>query len=206
MTKVLIISGSPVVGSSTDLLLYELASAIQVALPEGTCELTFLKLNDLHFIPCQACGKDPTPEWCLFHDDLDPVYAQLAACDCLLFGSPVYFDSVSAQAKAFMDRCNCFRPPDFSGTQSDHRFIKRLARKRPGAMVLVGGPNQWIEGARRSIAGFFKWIEVTNEGLVAYTSTDDHRIGTVKEDAATLMRARELGKLMAVRLADSHET
>lgn len=205
MTRILIISGSPVVGSSTDLLLYELASAIQAALPERSCELIFIKLNDLHFIPCQACGTDPTPDWCLFHDDLDPVHTQLAACDCLLFGSPVYFDSVSAQAKAFMDRCNCFRPPDFSGTQTDHHFIKRLTHKRPGAMVLVGGPNQWIEGARRSVAGFFKWIEVTNEGLIAYTSTDDTRIGTVKEDSETLMRARELGKLLASRLGDSHE-
>jgi multimeric flavodoxin WrbA len=205
LTKILIVSGSPVVSSSTDLLLYELAAAIEASLPEGSCELTFVKLTNLRFIPCQACGKDPTPDWCLFHDDLDPVYSQLAACDCLLFGTPVYFDSVSAQAKAFMDRCNCFRPPDYSRTQTEHHFIKRLTRKRPGAMVLVGGPDQWIEGARRSIAGFFKWIEVTNEGLVAYTSADDYRIGTVKDDPATLMRARELGKLLAARLEDAHE-
>ncbi|MEW6050753.1 MAG: flavodoxin family protein [Candidatus Zixiibacteriota bacterium] len=205
MIKLLVVSGSPVVGSSTDILLHEIEGAIVGNLPSDRIESTFVKLNDMKFIPCQACGKAPTPDWCFFHDDLDKVYSLVAECDCLLFGSPIYFDSVSAQAKAFMDRCNCFRPVDFDDTQPNHHFVKRLKRKRPGAIVLVGGANQWMEGARRSIAGFFKWIEVTNEGVVTYATTDDNRIGTVKEDREALNRAQETGKHLASLLAKTHE-
>ncbi len=61
------------------------------------------------------------------------------------------------------------------------------------------------EGARRSIAGFFKWIEVTNEGMVTHASTDDNRIGTAKEDPEALNRARQLGEHLASLLAISHE-
>ncbi len=202
MIRILTVSGSPVDDSSTDILLREVEAGIieKLGTPEKV-KTTFVKLNDLRYIPCQACGEAPTPEYCFFDDDLTKVYAELVVCDCLLVGSPVYFDSVSAQLKAFMDRCNCFRPPDFDNVDPNHDFLRLIQHKRPGAMVLVGGEKGYFEGARRSIAGFFKWIEVLNEGLVIYKSDDYHRKGTVREDAATLRDARELGHKLSVLLS-----
>jgi len=157
----------------------------------------FHRLNDLMFLPCQACGHAPTPNFCFFDDALTPIYRQLAECDCFLIGSPVYFDAVSAQTKAFMDRCNCFRPPDYKGVQKEHRFIKLLKHKRPGAMVLVGDQEGWFEGPRRSIAGFFKWIEVTSEGLISFHSQDFNRKGAALNDTSILDEADKLGKKLA---------
>jgi multimeric flavodoxin WrbA len=114
-----------------------------------------------------------------------------------LIGSPIYFDAVSAQTKAFMDRCNCFRPPDYQGVQEEHHFIKLLKRKRPGAMVLVGDNEGWLEGPRRSVAGFFKWVEVTNEGTIWYRSEDFNKKGGVAADPKTLKEAVELGHKLA---------
>ncbi len=164
-----------------------------------------IRLNDLKFIPCQACGRAPTPQYCFYDDDLTRVYESLEKCDCLIFGSPVYFDSVSGQAKMFIDRCNCFRPYDFNNIDPDHDFVKLLKRKRPGAMVLIGGERQWMEGARRVVAGFFKWVEVTNEGLVTYSSTDDRKIGTVAEDSSKLQEADDLGRKLATQLIAAKE-
>jgi NAD(P)H-dependent FMN reductase len=155
-----------------------------------------VKLNELDYIPCQSCGEAPTPKFCFFDDDLTPLYRELARCDCLLFGSPIYFDAVSAQAKAFIDRCNCIRPYDFDNVNPDHSFIKLLDRKRPGAIVLVGGEKGWFEGARRCIAGYFKWVEVVNEGFLKYTPSTEIA-GEAAEDRAILKEADRLGRKLA---------
>jgi hypothetical protein len=66
--------------------------------------------------------------------------------------------------------------------------------QRPGAIILVGGDEVGLEGARRTIAGFFKWVEVTNEGLLKFSSPDDRRTGTVGDDAVLREQAHQLGK------------
>ncbi|UCG62999.1 MAG: flavodoxin family protein [Candidatus Zixiibacteriota bacterium] len=204
MIKILVVSGSPVIESSTDILLRHIAEGLVGSL-KGKCEseVSFVKLNSILFRSCQACGVDPTPHWC-FYEDLAPELEKLAACDCLLFGSPIYFDTVSAQAKAFIDRCNCFRPADFE-SETGTRFIRRLKRTRPGAMVLVGGKDGHFEGARRVIAGFFKWVEVSNEGVLIYSPPDNMEKGSAAQDSAILAKAAELGKDLATLLLRQSE-
>ena len=205
MINLLVVSGSPVDQSSTDIILNRISSAIAGSLPnQYSMASTFVKLNELKFIPCQSCGEAPTPKFCLLDDDLTDVYSKLADCDCLLFGTPVYFDSVSAQSKMFIDRCNCFRPPDFDNVDPDHHFIRILKRKRPGAMVLVGGERGWLEGARRVVAGFFKWVEVTNEGMIVYRSPGFIRAGSVADDKDTLTQADALGRRLAEVIAGDY--
>lgn len=197
LIRILSLCGSPVKESSTEILLCAVASSIKRALPDEKVRHRLIRLNDLEFIPCQSCGEAPTPKYCFFDDDLTPVYRELAGADCVLFGSPIYFDSVSAQAKGFIDRCNCIRPADFDNVDPDHDFLKLLARKRPGAIILVGGEHGWFEGARRCIAGYFKWIEVVNEGSVMFKAMDFHRSGEVRDNARVMADAAALGKHLA---------
>lgn len=157
----------------------------------------FVKLNDLDLKPCLACGKAPSPEFCFYKDDIYKLYNSVANCNCLLVGSPIYFDSVSAQLKTFIDRCNCLRPPDFDNIDPDHHFINLMKKKRPGAMVLVGGERGWFEGARRVIAGYFKWIDVTNEGMIQYCSTDFNKTGAAADDGKIIIEASHLGRKLA---------
>jgi len=196
LIRLLTICASPVPGSSTEVLLKRIADAL-AAHARDKVRHTFVNLNELEFIPCQACGEAPSPRFCFFDDALATVYREVARCDCLLFGSPIYFDAVSAQAKAFIDRCNCVRPADFDNVDAEHDFIKLLKRKRPGAMVLVGGEKGWFEGARRCIAGFFKWIEVVNEGCLRFVSPDFRRAGDAAHDPQILAEADELGRKLA---------
>ena len=206
MIRLLAISGSPVTGSSTDFLLKHIMDTVAGELSPSLEVFTeFIKLNELNFVPCQACGEAPETGYCIYDDDLVDVYKSVVECNCLLFGSPVYFDCVSAQAKAFIDRCNCFRPPDFDGTSPDHSFIKRLDRTRPGAIVLAAGERGWTEGARRVIAGFFKWIEVVNKGMAIYHATDFITVGGVRDDRDILNQAAKLGHELAVDIEQNHE-
>ncbi len=158
-----------------------------------------IRINDYNFIPCQACGRSPQPDYCFFHDDIYPLYDKLINCDIVLFGSPVYFDSVSAQAKAFIDRCNCLRPASF-GEDDIHPFKKILEKRRLGGIVLVGGNRGEFELARRVIAGFFKWVEVTNCGVVTYENKGWQK-GSVRDNAAKLDEAEAIGVKIAHNLA-----
>lgn len=198
--KILVISGSPVSGSSTDFLLDKIANTIKEQ--NNELEIVTYKLNDLKIKPCIACGESPEPKFCIY-DDLNHIYDELLNCTCLLFGSPVYFDSVSAQAKLFIDRCNCFKPPDYKN-ETNYLFKKRTFQKIPGAMVLVGGEDSWYEGARRVIAGFFKWVSVVNEGYISYGSYDYNIRCSVKDSVEKLEEAKKLGLKLSKLIQDEN--
>lgn len=203
MIRILSICGSPVPGSSTEILLRRIASAVAANLKDR-CRHDFVRLSELDMTTCQACGEAPTPKFCFIDDAMTALYRKLKGCDCLLFGSPIYFDSVSAQAKLFIDRCNCLRPADFSGMPQQGRFIRLIERQHPGAMVLVGGERAWFEGARRCLAGFFKWIEVTNEGCLKFCSVEDNQVGEVAERSDVLCEADKIGRALARVIRKQH--
>lgn len=202
MIKLLSISGSPTEQSSTDILLNRIASGFVEVAGSDQVEHNSIKLSTLDFIPCQACGESPAPKFCFYDDGMTELYKLLVECDCLLIGSPIYFDSVSAQLKTFIDRCNCLRPADFTDKSGQSRFIRRLDRKCLGATVLVGGEQGYYEGARRTIAGFFKWIEVTDSGLVSFSSKDFRQTGSVVNDGSVMNEALELGRQLRNKIDD----
>ncbi len=191
MPNILILSSSPIRGGSTEIILERIADGISHSSIQPV-KLELVRLNDYQYLPCQSCGESPEPAWCIFKDEIEPVYDLYVNCDIVLFGSPIYFDTVSAQAKLFIDRCNCLKPADFS-ENPEHYFKKVLTKKRLGAMVLVGGERQDIECARKVIAGFFKWTEVVNCGCVAFSSVG-LGAGTVADDPDKLQEAFALGQ------------
>jgi len=197
MPNILILSGSPVRDGSTEILLERMAEGIEFS-SIHPIKTEIVRLNDYQYLPCQACGESPEPAYCIFKDEIEPVYDLYVNCDVVLFGSPIYFDTVSAQAKLFIDRCNCLKPADFS-ENPEHHFKKILTKKRLGAMALVCGARQDIECARKVIAGFFKWTEVENCGCVVY-STKGLEAGEVAEDEDTLHEAFELGQKIGSQL------
>jgi multimeric flavodoxin WrbA len=180
------ISGSPTGGSSTDLLI----NAILEGVSAPHVKTRFIKLNDLNILPCQACGKSPEPNYCFFQDDMDNIYSLMAKADAIILGSPVYFDSISAQAKIFIDRTNCLRPLDFSVTD-ETRFKKPLFEGKKGGFVLVGGNK--FETAARTARAFFIWAGIERVFEMNYISVGNE-IGSVRLDAEALDKARNYGK------------
>ncbi|MFH2035801.1 MAG: flavodoxin family protein [Candidatus Zixiibacteriota bacterium] len=197
MPRILTLSGSPVKGSSTSILLERIAEGIIYSSPEPVTN-EIIRLNDYQYLHCQACGKSPEPDYCLFKDEIYPVYEQFLNCDIILFGSPIYFDTVSAQAKLFIDRCNCLKPYDFEN-ETAHHFKKIITKKRLGAIVLVGGERQKFEHARVVLAGFFKWTEIENCGVIAFAGSNIAP-GEVVDNEDKLHEAFALGQLIASRI------
>ena len=98
--KVLGIVCSPRQGGNTEILVRE--ALVAVAEAGGETELALVA--DMDIAPCDGCGACMESGVCKVKDDMQEIYRQLEWADGIIFGTPVYFLNVSAQAKAVMDR------------------------------------------------------------------------------------------------------
>lgn len=194
--KLLIINGSPRIGGSTEILAQQFERGFGSVIPE--VDAINVRLNDLDIIPCQSCGIDPSPMLCIYKDDLFPFLIQLREADMILIASPVYFDTVSAQTKLFIDRSNCFRPPRFDGKKM--RFDEKGILNSRGAYILVGGEREKFDAAERVIGGFFIWAGIEKIGRLIYGHAES-RLGAVESNSAVLTESFELGAAAARKIA-----
>jgi multimeric flavodoxin WrbA len=185
--KVCGIVGSPNKNGNVDLLV---SQVLKGASSQGA-ETHTLYLNDMNIRPCQSCGVDPYPKYCLFDDDMKLIYAALESCDVIVLGSPVYFDTVSAQTKLVIDRCNCLMPyvekPD--GTTG---FERRIKKSKKGVFVAVAGIDQDFSTIQTTVSGFFKWANIELVETILYAH-DDNELGGVRKDTGKMPRAFEAG-------------
>jgi multimeric flavodoxin WrbA len=188
--RIVLLNGSPRADSSVSIMLRELAAGAEAA---GAEVETFV-CGDLHVRPCIACGPDATDGFCIFHDDMDRVYAALEAAHAIAVGSPVYFDSVSGPLKLLFDRCNCVTP--LVTVDGGEAFRPKWARTRRGVFVTAHSAAHPREMAERSVRGFLKWVGARWEETIAW-SHDDNVAGSVARDPELLARARAAGARLA---------
>ncbi len=103
--RVLAFNGSPRRGWNTDMLLQK---ALEGAASKGA-EAEMIHLYSLSYKGCQSCfacktigGKSYGK--CAMKDDLTPVLEKASRANVLILGSPIYFGSVSGEARSFMER------------------------------------------------------------------------------------------------------
>ena len=98
--RVLGIVGSPRKSGNTEILMNEVLNVAR----EAGCETELFLMSEKQVAPCDACGTCFEVGACVVQDDMQELYAMMDRADAIVFGSPVYFGSVSAQTKAIMDR------------------------------------------------------------------------------------------------------
>ena len=104
MVKILGIVGSPRKGGNTEIMVREALEAAQKA----GAETELILVVNKNISPCDACGACEENGICKIKDDMQMIYQQLKSADGIIFGTPVYFINVSAQAKAIIDRTYAF--------------------------------------------------------------------------------------------------
>ncbi|NOT35616.1 MAG: flavodoxin family protein [Candidatus Eisenbacteria bacterium] len=181
------LNGSPVRDSSIDRLLASLGEGASAA--GGVVEQ--VRCNDLIVKDCQACGPDATPGYCVFHDDMDRVYGLLERAHVIVVASPIYFDTVSAQLKRVIDRCNCVTPL-VTVAGGGYALVPKWARTRRGVFVTSCSASHRFDLAERTVRGFLKWVGAKWEETLAWQHPDDEP-GSVAGDPALLERASLLG-------------
>jgi len=185
--KVCGIVGSPNKKGNVD---FFVSQVLEGAKSRGA-ETEKIYLNDLNITPCQDCGKNPYPKYCFFEDDMEQIYNMLETCEAIVLGSPVYFDTVSAQVKLMIDRSNCLMPYTKLSNGS-FGFVRRMKKKKKGVFVAVAGVEQEFETILATVKGFFNWANIELTETILYSHSDEN-YGGVKNDENWMEKAFQVG-------------
>ena len=104
MKKVLIISSSPRKGGNSDSLCREFERG---ALEAGH-QVEYVRLAEKNIGYCTGCYACHKMGKCFQDDDMNELQQSLLNADVLVLATPVYFYSMSAQLKTFVDRMTPF--------------------------------------------------------------------------------------------------
>jgi multimeric flavodoxin WrbA len=181
------IVGSPKKKGNVDLLI----SQVLKGASSQAAKTHKIYLNDMRIKPCQSCGVDPYPKYCLLDDDMKEVYTMLESCDVVVLGSPVYFDTVSAQTKLVIDRCNCLMPY-VKRTDGTFGFERRIKKRMKGVFVAVAGPEQEFDTIKTTVKGFFNWTNAEFVEAILYQN-DSNELGGVANNKKIMDQAFEVG-------------
>jgi multimeric flavodoxin WrbA len=166
---------SPRRNGNTEILISE---ALEEAGKNGA-ETEIIRTTDMNILPCDGCAYCHNKGKCRIDDDMQGLYNKMLKADGIILGSPVYFWSVSGQAKILMDRTYALRYPHH-----------RLKNKPAGAIVVAG--RRGCISALSAINNFFLGQDMlpTGLGIAGY----GNQKGEVLEDTRAVDGARSLGR------------
>ena len=177
--KVLLINGSPHASGCTYTALSEVASEL---LNQGiTTQIIHLGKDPIPgCIACGACRKNGG--LCFRNDIVNDVLPLAAQSDGFVFGSPVYYASMSGQMSAFLDRLF------FSGSA--------LLANKPGAAIVSCRRG----GASAAFDQLNKYFTINNMPVVSsnyWNQVHGGNAAEVKKDEEGMQTMRQLGRNMA---------
>ncbi len=183
--KVLVFMGSPRARGNSTILAEQAAEGARKA----GAEVEVFRLAKMKIGPCLACEgcRKKGADGCVQKDDMKPLYAKLRAADALLIAGPVYWFSINAQVKLFLDRLYAFGAEEY----------RPLKGKRLGIILTYGDTDPFTSGAVNALRSFqdaAAYVGAKIEGLV-YGSGD--KAGEIKANAELLKDAAELGRMLA---------
>ncbi|MBQ7307121.1 MAG: flavodoxin family protein [Clostridia bacterium] len=100
MKNIVILSSSPRKNGNSDLLCQEFQKG---ALSKGH-NVEYVRINDMNLGFCQGCYACNSTGKCFQQDGMNELCEKLVNADVIVFATPVYFYTMSAQLKTLIDR------------------------------------------------------------------------------------------------------
>lgn len=181
--KAIAVNGSPRKNGNTFLLLNIVLDELKIR----GIETELVQVGGRNIHGCIACGKcaDSEIAKCVFDDDIvNECIRKIENADALIIGSPVYFGSMTAQTKAFIDRVGYATRP--------HKMLKGMicasvtSVRRNGALAAFNAINNLFTISESIIIGSSYW----NQGI-------GREIGDVLHDTEGIATMKTLGQNMA---------
>ena len=187
--RVLGISTSPRREGNSDLLLRKaLAGAEQAG-----CTTEYLRLCDYRIEGCRECYHCSATGECSTKDDYQPILDKMLEADRLVFATPVFFMTISAQAKLLIDRGQCL----WVRQTVLHKPLFEPKRDRRGIFIAVGGSRsrKQFDCVRQPIQSCFQCLEVDYLGSLCINQVDEK--GAILKRPDALDAAFRLGHMLA---------
>jgi multimeric flavodoxin WrbA len=191
--KIIAIYGSPRRKGNTATLLRE---AIRGARESGA-EVEEIVLRDLKISPClEIYGCKESGE-CAIKDDFQKVRDQILAAQGLMLASPVFFYTVSAHMKIFMDRFQSLWVKKY-WVEKLPKDPKRMTRK--GLLIAAGATKgkKLFDGSLLTVRYFFDVLDMELWKALLYRQLDFAE--DILKHPHYLQEAHEAGKAFADEL------
>lgn len=145
---------------------------------DSGAKVELLTIRDREIKPCDGCRSCKETGECHIKDDMQLIYEKMLSADGIILGTPVYFWSMSGQAKVLIDRTYALRHPHL-----------KLANKVAGAIAVAArtGTMSTLNTLQRYFASNHMLSAESVEGLA-------NEKGTATKDERGMKSAYEMGR------------
>lgn len=188
MTKmILVFKGSPRENGNSSTLADKTAEGAKAA----GAEVEVFLLHRMNIRPCDACDTCHETGVCVLKDDMQALYPKLSQAHAIVIASPIYWYTMSAQTKLFIDRWYALESPQGNP----------LRGKQFGILLTYGDTDPYNSGAINAIRTFqdmFRYLGAKIGGLI-YASAMD--VGDIQRQPELMEAAYQLGEKLGTEKA-----
>jgi multimeric flavodoxin WrbA len=182
MKKILILMGSPREKGNSAVLAEHLTKGATGA----GAHVETLYINGMDINPCNGCDEcqGENADGCIIDDAMQDVYGKLKEADSIVFASPIYWFSVTAQLKMVIDRIYAVGGGDkniFTG-------------KQLGILLVYADSDPFTSGAINALRMFQDISAYLGTTIVGMVYGSAYEAGEIAQNAQVLKEAHELGE------------
>jgi multimeric flavodoxin WrbA len=182
--NVLVVLGSPRKNGNSSALAEQIKKGAELM----GAEVETVYLNGMAIKPCQGCYacKKEDSKGCKIDDDMQSIYPKLVESSAWVIASPVYWFTMSAQTKLFMDRCYALFNQD---TSKSALFGKRIA-----IAMSYEDTDPFRSGCVNALRAFQDAYHYSGAKIIGMIYGSAGAAGEIKSNTALMQQAQELGK------------
>ncbi len=182
--KILALFGSPRKKGNSTLL----ANHIILGAESQGATVESIRLNGLNIKPCQGCYmcQEEGSKGCAVDDDMQDIYSKIIEAGALIIASPVYWFTMSAQTKIFMDRCMAM--------YNENHEESQLYGKNIAIAMTYGDKDAFCSGCINALRTFQDVDNYVGAYIVGMVYGSAEEPGEVAANTELIQDAEALGK------------
>lgn len=174
------IVGSPRLNGATNVLVDEILSGVRTA--GGTIDKIFI--SDYKLSCCIACMGCKKHKKCVINDDWVKISEKILNADGFVIGTPVYWNTVSAQVKLVMDRCFSFL---------DENLNSSLNNKISAIVITCGAPDiEMTNVTRETLESFMQFNKI--KVIDTLIAKNMHNVKDALNNQELMAKAFQIGR------------
>lgn len=187
--KVVGVLGSPRIKGNSDILLDQAL----VGAKDAGANVEKIILVSKSISGCLDCKKCNETGICAIEDDMQEIHKKILEADAIIHSVPVYFFSMTAQMKAYLDRWCAFFDAQWNWQE---KYTSKMTEKKIGLIAVCGSPD--ISTADPIVHAFKKTATFSEMIWLGAVQVSAGKKGAVDKDEKSKQAAYELGKACLV--------
>ena len=170
--KILILNGSPHLDGATS----DMVNAFAEGAREAGHEVVSVNVAHKNIKGCMACEycRNREKGVCVQKDDMQAIYPEILSADMVVFASPIYYFTMTAQMEAAIQRVYCIGKP---------------LKAKKAALLLSSGSDGVYDAAIAQFKGYMGYAGIKAAGIItAYgdENKSEAKLGEIREFAKGL--------------------